>query len=74
MDPRRPLAIIVTAAGAVALVWAGYRAGQKNGIPVVGGGGGAAQLPTTGAILTQTGSQELEQDALKAAMDAALLG
>ena len=65
---RRVLAVVTVTAGAVACLYAGYKAGQKNGIPVMGAGTAPA-----GAILTQGGAVELEQTALKAALEAALL-
>lgn len=72
---RRVLAIATVAVGAAVCAFAGYKAGQRNGVPVLGGGAAPKALPSgTGAVLTQTGATELEQDALKAAIDAALLG
>ena len=43
---RRALAIVTVAGGAGVLLWAGSKAGQRNGITVVGGGGGQALPPS----------------------------
>jgi hypothetical protein len=64
MADYHPIALPIVVIGTAIALWAGYKAGQKNSIPLLGGGAPPAQLPpsTTGGIDTST----LESDATDA--------
>ena len=73
LDVRTPLAVVTVIAGTVACLYAGYKAGQKNGIPVVGAKA-PLQLPagtsSVAGAVANGAEYELGSDALELALAA----
>ena len=73
LDVRTPLAVATVIAGTAACLYAGYKAGQKNGIPAIGVKP-PLQLPAgTSAVAGAVASgaeYELGSDALELALTA----
>ena len=69
-----PIVIPIVVMGTGILLWAGYKAGQKNSIPVIGAVKPPPALPAATVGLSTTQEGEIESDLADALIQTAVAG